>query len=105
MLTSKTTTSRSSVTDEDILVWDDLVKATAARLAGTRRARQAGAELDDLIQEGRLSVFLSILRGVNPGLVIENRMKNYVQWVGRRTGNAVPYEAALPTEAPVGGEV
>lgn len=98
-----TVSSPTRVTDADIRAWDGLIAATATRLAGTQRARRAGAELDDLIQEGRLAVFLSILRGVNPGMVIENRMKDYVKWVGRRN-DAVPYEAALPVEAPLGGE-
>ena len=105
MTTQQTTTSPSRVTDADIRVWDDLVTATATRLAGSYRARQASAELDDLIQEGRIAVWQSLLRGVNPGMVITNRMKDYIEWVGRRS-QAVPYGAALPVEdIPAGGEV
>lgn len=98
----QTTTSPSSVTDQDIREWDGLITATATRLAGTPRARRAGAELDDLIQEGRIAVWQALLRGVNPGKVIANRMKDYIEWVGRRS-EAVPYGAALPVEA--GGDL
>ena len=98
-----TTTSRSS--DDAITQWDGLVEATAHRLAGTNRARRAAAEFDDLVQEGRLGVMVALDRGTNPGLVIENRMKDYITWLIRwRKGDHVPYEALLPLEIGSSGE-
>lgn len=97
MTKSATTTSPSS--DEAITQWDGLVEATATRLVGTNRARRAAAEFDDLVQEGRIAVMDSLGRGVNPALVIENRMKDYITWLIRwRKGDHVPYETLLPLE-------
>lgn len=101
MTTSPTKTSPSSL---DLLPYLPLVEGHARRLASTPQARQAGAEYDDLVQEGLLAVHLSQLRGTDPTLVIANRMKDWIRLQQRqREGDPIPYEALLPTEAPVGG--
>lgn len=55
-----------------------------------------GAEYDDLVQEGLISVWQSLQRGVNPALVVENRMRDYLRYLGRQT--PVSYEELLPLE-------
>lgn len=105
MTTSPTTTSRSSEQREpDITPWIPIVESTAHRLAASPSARQAGAEYDDLVQEGLLHVLLSLRRGVDPKLGLANRMKDWIRLCRRQSdGDPVPYEALLPTETP-GGE-
>jgi DNA-directed RNA polymerase specialized sigma24 family protein len=101
---SKTTTSRSSVTDADIRPYIPTVESHATRLAGTRRARRAGVEYDDLYQEGLMTVLLSLRRGVNPMPVIANRMKDWIRLqIRQKEGDPIPYETLLPTEAPDDG--
>lgn len=103
--TSPTTTSPSrGVTDRDLLPYLSAVEFHARRLAASPPARQAGAEYDDLVQEGLLAVTLSLMRGVDPLLVVANRMKDWIRLQKRqRDGDPVPYEALLPTESPGGG--
>lgn len=58
----------------------------ALRLAG-----RDGAEVDDLMQEGRLSVWDALRRGVEPSLVIAwKRMLMWVRYL--RPQNPAPYE-------------
>lgn len=57
-----------------------------------------GAELDDLVQEGRIAIWQSLERDVHPSNeFIENRMK---MWI-RHLGGQLPadYEDMLPLEA------
>lgn len=94
-----TTTSRSSVTNADIEPYIGFVVTSASRLAGTRRARQAGAEYDDLYQEGLISVWQSLQRGVNPLLPIQNRMKDWVRYALKlKRHDTVAYGVLLPLE-------
>lgn len=109
MTTSATTTSPSRpVRSEDILPYLDYIASTATRLARSPRARRAGAEFDDLFQEGMLAVIVSLPKGIDPMLVIANRMKDWIRYQRRqRSGDPVPYGAMLPTESPLerlGGE-
>lgn len=61
-----------------------------------------GAEEDDLVQEGRIHIWLSLSRGIHPSAeMIENRMKDWVRLLDPQ--NPVPYETLLPME-PVPGE-
>jgi hypothetical protein len=102
--TTATFRSERVVLDADILPWLGYVDAVASRLAASGRARRAGVEFDDLYQEGLNAVFLSILRGTDPKLPIENRMKDWIRLQKRqKDGDPVPYETLLPTEAPGGG--
>lgn len=100
---SPTTTSRSSGRDPDLTPWLPIVEGTARRLAASPRARRVGAEYDDLVQEGLLSVVLSLRRGIDPKLAIANRMKDWIKYRARQTANEpTEYGAMLPTEAPDG---
>jgi hypothetical protein len=103
-LTTATISPSRSVTDAHIIPWLGYVDAVASRLAASGRARRAGVEYDDLYQEGLNAVFLSILRGTDPKLPIENRMKDWIRLQKRqKDGDPVPYETLMPTEAPGGG--
>lgn len=97
----RTTTSRSS--EPDLTPWLPIVEGTARRLAASPRARQVGAEYDDLVQEGLLSVVINLRKGIDPKLAIANRMKNWIRFLGRQVaGDPVAYGAFMPTEAPDG---
>lgn len=66
-------------------------------------ALQVGAEYDDLVQEGLIQVWQSLERGVTPAThMLENRMKDYVRWLGTQVGRSrdgsTPYEALLPLD-------
>lgn len=73
-----------------------LVAALAERMAASPRARQVGAEYDDLFQEGLIAAWQAKQRGVNPVFVIENRMRDWLRYLGRQT--PVEYEQLLPLE-------
>lgn len=87
----------AAVTSEQVAAYDDLI-VSLARLHNGR----ASAELDDLIQEGRIAVFLSLRRGIFPSKeLIENRMRDYVRFLHRLNRlEAADYGAYLPIEAP-----
>lgn len=94
-----TSPSRGVTTDADIRAYLPLVEDIASRLAGTSRARRAGAEYDDLVQEGLVSVWLSLQRGVDPLKVIENRMTDWIRLQGRlRNNDHAAYDTWLPIE-------
>lgn len=79
-----------------VAAYRDLCETIAKKHVGHN-----GAELDDLVQEGLINVWLALERGVNPsGLIIEYRMRSYVKWLGRR--NPVPYEDMLSLDQLVG---
>jgi hypothetical protein len=74
------------------------VESLAEGLAHTYRAKAVGAEYDDLVQEGLIAVWQTILRGirVSPG-VVEGRMRNYIRRQGRQTGADSDFDI-LPLE-------
>jgi DNA-directed RNA polymerase specialized sigma24 family protein len=101
--TSQTTTFPSRESSDDVRPYLEIIEVSATRLANSPQARRAGAEYDDLYQEGMVAALLSLRRGVNPTLVIANRMKDWIRLQQRqRAGDPIPYEALLPTEVPVG---
>ena len=68
-----------------------------------------GAELDDLVQEGRLSIWQAVGRGVTPSRdIVIARMQDWVRYVGIQTGrgkweyddegNRVEYLTLLPLD-------
>jgi DNA-directed RNA polymerase specialized sigma24 family protein len=61
----------------------------------------ANAELDDLVQEGMVSVWQAMSRGLTPStLVIIHRMNDWVRYLRRlERGDAVAYEVMLPIES------
>ena len=82
----------AGVTSEQIAAYEGVCVTIARQLVGRN-----GAELDDLVQEGRIFVWQSLARGIKPsGKLIRGRMVNYVKWLGRQT--PIPYEAMLPLD-------
>jgi DNA-directed RNA polymerase specialized sigma24 family protein len=56
-----------------------------------------GAEQDDLVQEGLITVWLALEAGITPSAdIVRKRMLTWVKWLGRQ--NPVPYEQMLPLE-------
>jgi DNA-directed RNA polymerase specialized sigma24 family protein len=79
------------------------VEPIAYRLSRTHRARQVGAEYDDLVQEGLIQVWQTLARGLKPAqYMLENRMRDYMRLLGsqmgRRRDGAIPYEVLLPLD-------
>lgn len=84
------------LTDE-VSAYRDLVQSLAERVAAGPRARSVGAEYDDLVQEGLINVWQTLQRGIVPSAaVIENRMTDWVRYLGR--SHPTPYETLLPLE-------
>jgi len=82
----------SEVTSAQIAAYEPLCVKLARPLVGRN-----GAELDDLVQEGRIDVWQSLARGVEPAAhLVYARMVDYVRWLGRQT--PIPYEAMLPLD-------
>lgn len=80
------------VTSAQVAKYEAACEALAKPLVGLN-----GAELDDLVQEGRIFVWQSLQRGINPAAeMIRNRMISYTRWLGRQT--PIPYEAMLPLD-------
>lgn len=70
----------NTVTDGDIERYKPMVTKMAKRLSGLR-----GAEYDDLVQEGYISVWLAYRDGHTPSqIVCRNRMRNWVRLCARR---------------------
>lgn len=82
--------------DRAVASYRGLVEALAQSIARSPRAKQVGAEAEDLAQEGLIAVWQSLERGVNPMLVVENRMKDWIRYLGRQT--PAEYETMLPLE-------
>lgn len=64
-----------SVVSSDIKAWDETIEVLAKK-----RSRIQGVEYDDLIQEGRMAVLLSLLGNVVPDeTYIKNAMRRYIR--------------------------
>lgn len=96
-----------------VSAYREAVEAVAERMARTAGAIQVGAEYDDLVQEGLINVWQTLERRVEPSAdIIENRMRDYVRWLGLQVGRGrvckdedplscpqhVPYEQLLPLD-------
>lgn len=69
------------ISDSQIAAWDDTVLSLAKK-----RSRINGVEMDDLIQEGRMSVLLCLLGEVIPSeLDIKNSMRRYINAVKKQS--------------------
>lgn len=80
-----------------IAEYGGLVAHLAEGLSRSPRARDVRAEYDDLYQEGLISVWQALLRGVPVSAeVVEGRMLNYIRLQGRTSG--ADYGAILPLE-------
>lgn len=77
--------------------YSGLVANIAERMARSQQAKIAGAEYDDLYQEGLIAVWQTLLRELRPAKdVIEYRMQNYIRNM-RRQSKAEHFEI-LPIE-------
>lgn len=82
----------TQVTSDQVEAYLGLVEHLAKQFVGRN-----GAEQDDLVQEGLINVWQTLERGIVPSVeIIENRMRDYVRWLGRRY--PVPYEQMLPLD-------
>lgn len=69
----------------------------ADRYSRGSQARRCGAEFDDLYQEGLISVWQALERGVTPSAdLIEFRMRDWMRYLNRQS--PIPYEAMLPLD-------
>ena len=89
--------------DAAIAGYREAVEAIALRVSRGAVATQVGADYDDLAQEGLIHVWQSLGRGVTPSAdMIENRMRDYVRWIGTQVGRgrdgSQPYDLLLPLE-------
>lgn len=85
-----------AVTENDrVAAYEDHVKSLARKFVGW-----ANAEFDDLAQEGRFAVLLSLRRGIPPSTqLIEWRMQSWVSYLRRLQHNdAVAYDLWLPSD-------
>lgn len=81
-----------TVPDHEIKVYLPLVENLARRFVGV-----GGAEYDDLVQEGLISVWRALAKDVGPsGDVITGRMIDWTRYIRRYA--PVPYEELLPLE-------
>ena len=72
--------------------YSGLVESLAHKFVGRN-----GAEFDDLVQEGLINVWQTLERGITPAAsVIEDRMKNWVRYLGRTS--PVDYGQMLPLD-------
>lgn len=70
------------VASDDVAAYHDLVKKQARRYVG-----RAGAELDDLVQEGLISVWTHLQNGFSPSVTaIHNAQKDWVRKLRRQNG-------------------
>lgn len=70
-----------------------LAESLARKYVGRNRA-----EYDDLVQEGLISVWQALERGVTPAAeIVAGRMQSYVEWLGAAK-RGVPYEVMLPLD-------
>jgi DNA-directed RNA polymerase specialized sigma24 family protein len=79
----------------------EAVEALALRVSRNAGAIRVGAEFDDLVQEGLIQVWQSLGRGVTPSAVIlENRMIDYVRYIGAQIGHARKCTEENPDDCP-----
>lgn len=70
-----------------VAAYREAVEALAVRVSRTAGALRAGAECDDLAQEGLIQVWQSLERGVAPSAhLLRLRMIDYVRWLGLQNG-------------------
>lgn len=85
----------TEVTDQAVREYSGLVESLATQLSRSPRAKQVGAEYDDLVQEGLIMVWQTLARRIRPSKeVVENRMKNWIRFLGKRNGES--YATNLP---------
>jgi hypothetical protein len=85
----------AAVPDSAVAAYQSHIESLAWRYVGL-----GNAEFADLVQEGRIAVWQTLLRGLHPSTqVIEGRMKDWVRYIRRLLANdAIAYELLLPIE-------
>lgn len=85
-----------AVTSEAVAAYLPHIRGLAKRYSGI-----ANAEFEDLVQEGMISVWQALSRGLRPSsTVMDQRMKDWVRYLRRlERGDAVAYEVMLPIES------
>lgn len=74
-----------------------LCESLAASLVRPGSRGINGVEYDDVLQEGLIFVWQSLLRGVQPkATLVRGRMVDYQRWLGKQ---GVDYTKMLPIEA------
>lgn len=87
--------------DAAIAGYREAVAALALRVSRGPGAVRVGAEFDDLEQEGLIDVWQSLERGVTPRAdIIENRMKDYVRWLGTQISHPRGCDPEHPEDCP-----
>jgi hypothetical protein len=86
-----------------VAAYRGLAETLARKIAGYSRSQQLGVDYDDLVQEGLISVWQALDRGVTPSAeMMEFRMRSWVRLMGAQQGmtrdGSVPYEALLPLD-------
>ena len=81
---------------DEVRAYAGLVQSIATELSRSRRARQVGAEYDDLYQEGLIAVWRALEEGADTVGAdrVRDRMRDYMRWLGRHGGE--DYEEMLP---------
>lgn len=70
------------VASEEVANYQDLVSSIARRYS-----RKPGCEMDDLIQEGLIDVWLALKKGRHPSAkLIARRMKRWTEKMARQRG-------------------
>lgn len=87
---------RGPVTSEEVGAYSGLIEGLARRMTG-----YAGAEFDDLVQEGMIAVWQTLARGLRPSRqVVRGRMIDWTRYLRRLTNNdAIAYEQLLPLDS------
>lgn len=67
--------------------WDSDLVALLPRVTRIARKYQRRAEMDDLVQEGWITCWHALAKGVQPSdQIIEGRMQNWVRYLSRHDG-------------------
>lgn len=83
------------VTSAEVAAYEGWIEHLARPYVGRQ-----GAELDDLMQEGRIAVWQTLQKGIRPSeTVVQGRMSNWVRFLARQRRNeAVSYSLLLPMD-------
>lgn len=83
------------VTSADVAAYEGWIEHLARPYIGRQ-----DAELDDLMQEGRIAVWQTLQKGIRPSAgVVQGRMSNWVRLLARQRRNeAVSYFTLLPLD-------
>lgn len=87
----------SGTVDQALVSYRGLVESLALVVSRSPSAKRVGAEYDDLVQEGLLSVWQTTARGnLVSKEVVRGRMQDWINFLGKRSGEA--YSTHLPLD-------